>query len=320
MPDLLTGRVMSLSSGFYEVRLKDGREVICHPRGRLKRRRQDTIREDIIAMGDLVKVSLQQDGTGSIEAVEDRKRALIRSAPTARGEYKQVFLANPDQIILVFSVSQPEPRLRMLDRFLVICEQQQIPVVIAANKVDLIGEDKAKQLFSVYETLGYPVLYTSAKENNSIDALRNVLTGKLSGMVGPSGVGKSSLLNAVQPELGLAVSHVSESTSKGRHTTVVRRLFPLDQGGFVADLPGIRMLSLWDIEPEELDGYFPELSELVADCQFSDCTHVDEPGCAVKEAVEEGSVSAQRYESYLRMRYGEAEDWLDERFGEDGIS
>jgi ribosome biogenesis GTPase len=271
-------------------------------------------------MGDLVKVSLQQDGTGSIEAVEERKRALIRSAPTARGDYKQVFLANPDQIVLVFSVSQPEPRLRMLDRFLVICEQQQIPVVIAANKVDLIGEDKARQLFSVYDDLGYPVLYTSATEEKSIDALRDALTGKLSGLVGPSGVGKSSLLNAVQPKLGLAVSHVSESTSKGRHTTVVRRLFPLDQGGFVADLPGIRMLSLWDIEPEELDGYFPELSELVADCQFSDCTHVDEPGCAVKEAVEEGSVSPQRYESYLRMRYGETEDWLDERFGGEEIS
>ncbi len=143
------------------------------------------------------------------------------------------------------------------------------------------------------------------------------MTGKLSGLVGPSGVGKSSLLNAVQPKLGLAVSHVSETTSKGRHTTVVRRLFPLDAGGFVADLPGIRMLSLWDIEPEELDGYFPELSERVADCQFSDCTHVDEPGCAVKDAVAEGSVSPRRYESYLRMRYGETEDWLDERFAEE---
>lgn len=306
------GRVMSLRSGFYHVYLEDGREVVCHPRGRLKQRRRDEIREDIIAMGDLVTVTMQSDGTGAIEEVQPRKNALIRSAPTARGEYKQVLLANPDLIVLVFSCAQPEPRLRMLDRFLVICEQQEIDVLIAANKVDLIGEEKARKIFGMYEKIGYQVLYTSAKNELGVESLRSYLKDKLSGLVGPSGVGKSSLLNAVQPSLGLAISHVSESTSKGRHTTVVRRLFPLDFGGFVADLPGIRMLSLWDIEPEELDGYFPELRDRVADCQFSDCSHVNEPGCAVKKAVANGEIDYKRYESYLRMRFGEVEDWIDE--------
>ena len=306
------GRVMSLRSGFYRVYLADGREVVCHPRGKLKQRRRDEIREDIIAMGDLVSVAMQSDGKGVIEEIFPRRKALIRSAPSARGEYKQVFLANPDQIVLVFSCAQPEPHLRMLDRFLVICEQQEIDVLIAANKVDLVGEEKARQIFGMYEKIGYQVLYTSIKNQMGVDNLRDYLKDKLSGLVGPSGVGKSSLLNEIQPSLGLAISHVSESTTKGRHTTVVRRLFPLDVGGFVADLPGIRMLSLWDIEPEELDGYFPDLRELVADCQFSNCSHVNEPDCAVKKAVSNGEVHYERYESYLRMRFGEVEEWIDE--------
>ncbi len=302
---------MSLRSGFYHVYLEDGREIVCHPRGRLKKRRSDEIREDIIAMGDQVIVSLQPDGKGAIEEVLPRTKALIRSAPSARGEYKQVLLANPDQIVLVFACAQPAPRLRMLDRFLVICEQQGIEVLIAANKVDLVGKEKAQEMFALYSAIGYKVIFTSAKTGLGVSVLKKHLENKLSGLVGPSGVGKSSLLNAIQPSLGLAIKDVSEGTFKGRHTTVVRRVFPLDEGGFVADLPGIRMLSLWDIEPEELDGYFREIKPLVADCQFSDCTHINEPGCAVKTAVSSGKVHPERYESYVRMRYGEIETDLD---------
>ncbi len=303
---------MSLQSGFYHVFLEDGREVVCHPRGRLKKRRRDEVRGDIIAMGDMVQVSMQSDGTGAIEEVMPRKQALIRSAPDARGEYKQVLLANPDQIVMVFSCAQPEPHLRMLDRFLVICEQQEIDVLITANKVDLVGEEAAHNLFGMYQQIGYKVVYTSSIMGLGVNSLRDHLQDRLSGLVGPSGVGKSSLLNAIQPSLGLAIRNVSETTSKGMHTTVVRRLFPLDVGGFVADLPGIRMLSLWDIEPEELDGYFPELRSRVADCQFSDCSHVNEPGCAIKAAVSSGEIHYERYESYLRMRYGDVDDWINE--------
>jgi ribosome biogenesis GTPase len=153
--------------------------------------------------------------------------------------------------------------------------------------------------------IGYPVLYTSVKEKRGLDQLEGQLAGKLSGLAGPSGAGKSSLLNAIQPGLGQAVREVSAAVQKGRHTTVVRQLFPLDDGGYVADTPGLRSVALWDTEPEELDGYFPELAPLVAKCQFSDCTHVSEPGCAVRAAVETGEVDAARYESYLRLRAGQ---------------
>jgi ribosome biogenesis GTPase len=302
---LTAGRVLSLRSGFYQVQLEDGREITCHPRGKLKLRRPDSFREDLIAMGDVVLVSVQTGGDSAIEDVLARQSALIRSAPGARGDYKQILLANPDQVVLVFACAHPQPHLRMLDRFLVICERQHIPAVIAANKVDLVGEEQAKELFSIYSDLGYPVIYTSAKKNLGIDELKETLVGRLSGLVGPSGVGKSSLLNAIQPELGLAVSAVSEGTSKGRHTTVARRLFPLNEGGYVADLPGIRMLSMWDIEPEELDGYFPEIRQRVSNCQFSNCTHTNELDCAVKKALQQGEIHPQRYESYVRMRFGD---------------
>lgn len=299
------GRVLFQRSGFYQVQLEDGREITCHPRGKLKMRRPESFREDLIAMGDIVQVSIQSAGNSAIEDVVPRHSALIRSAPTARGDYKQILLANPDQVVLVYACAHPDPHLRMLDRFLVICERQQIPVIIAANKVDLVSEAQALNLFSKYTLLDYRVIYTSAKLGQGIDELREALTGKLSGLVGPSGVGKSSLLNEVQPELGLAVNQISQSTDKGRHTTVARRLFPLNGGGYVADLPGIRMLALWDIEPEELDGYFPEIRTRVAGCQYSNCTHTNEVNCAVKDAVVKGEIHPDRYESYVKMRFGE---------------
>lgn len=301
--DLVPGWVVHLSSGFYTVQTPQG-QVVCQLRGRLKRLRAEG---DVIAVGDRVQIRFLPDGSGVIEAIEPRHSALIRLDPRPRGVYRQILLANIDQIVLVFACAEPAPRLRMLDRFLVIAEKQSIPPIIVANKVDLVEMEQAEALFGVYRQIGYPVLYTSVKAGLGIEALRERLCGKISGLAGPSGVGKSSLLNAIQPELGLAVREVSEQTSKGRHTTVVRQMFPLKMGGYVADLPGLKALALWDTQPEELDGYFPELRELVADCQFSDCTHLHEPGCAVREAVQMGRVHPQRYESYLRMRFGEEE-------------
>jgi len=190
----------------------------------------------------------------------------------------------------------------MLDRLLVGAELKHIPAVVCANKIDLVGRQEARALFAVYEEIGYTVLFTSATAGEGIDDLHGVLRGKISALVGPSGVGKTSLLNAIQPELGLRVRGVSRSTSKGRHTTVVPQLVPLDAGGWVADTPGIRALALFDVDPEELDAYFPDIAPLVARCQFSDCTHTVEPGCAVIQAMEEGRVSQHRYESYVRLR------------------
>ena len=297
----IPGFVTRIQSGFHTVHTEQG-TFTCHLRGRLKR---TTFRGDILAVGDQVHIALQSDGTGMIEEIAPRIRSLVRLDPTPKGDYQQVLLANLDQILLVFACANPEPHLRMLDRFLVICEKQEIPVQIVANKIDLVGEQRARELFGIYPPLGYPVTFTSAAQNIGIEELRAILTGKISGLAGPSGVGKSSLLNAIQPALGLAVREVSQFTTKGRHTTVVREMFPLAEGGYVTDLPGLRSLSLWDTQPEELDGYFPELRDLVSQCQFNDCSHQNEPGCAVRVAVAEGRVHPERYTSYLRLRNGE---------------
>ena len=299
----ITGTITRLQSGFYSVHTPEG-VFTCQLRGRLKQKRQN---ETIAAVGDRVVITPGDNNTGAIEAILPREKEFFRLAPTARGDFKQGFLANPDQVCLVFACDYPAPSFRMLDRFLVITEKQQIPVVIIANKMDLVGRKNAAALFSVYTRLGYSILFTSAKDHIGINELREKLIGKVTAFSGTSGVGKSSLLNLVQPGLGLDIGGLKETTAhKGKHTTVVRELFELDGGGFVADMPGLRSLSLWDTEPEELDAYFPELRELVAKCQFSNCSHMSEPGCAVKTALNEGSVDRERYESYIRLRAGDA--------------
>ena len=311
MPDLLEGIVIKAQSGFFTVHTDDG-DFVCRVRGRLKQERRDT---DLLAVGDRVRISLTADGRGIIEEIAERERALARLAPPPRGrgsrrwnrdgylaEREQVIFANPDQAVFIFSCAEPAPRLRMLDRLLVGAEIKNIPAVVCANKTDLVGHAEARALFGVYTKVGYLVLYTSAVDGDGVDDLRDALRGKVSAFVGPSGVGKTSLLNAMQPGLGLRVREVSQTTSKGRHTTVVPQLFPLDAGGWVADTPGIRALALFDVDPEELDAYFPDIAPLVAQCQFSDCAHTVEPGCAVIRAVEEGRVNQHRYESYVRLR------------------
>jgi ribosome biogenesis GTPase len=297
----LRGLIVRSQSGFYTVETETG-SFNCHLRGRLK---QGKRLGDLVAVGDWVEISPQAGGTGMIEAVFPRQHLLSRMAPTPQGEYQQIIIANPDQTVFIFACAAPEPHLGMLDRLLVMAEKQGIPVLIVANKVDLVDTTQAQALFSRYEHLGYPLIYTSAKSGLGIPELTVKLRGKLSVFAGPSGVGKSSLLNSIQPGLGLAIRSVSQVTEKGRHTTVVRQLFPLEGGGYVADTPGLKALALWDIRPEELDGYFPELRGLVAGCQFSDCTHVHEPGCAVQAALTRGEVHPERYASYVRMRLGQ---------------
>ncbi len=298
MIDTIRGRVIQAQSGFFSVETDAG-ILVCQLRGRLKKGRKQG---DIAAIGDWVQVSEQEPGKGMVEEVEPRECMLYRMAPTPRGEYQQIIIANPDQAVFVFSTAMPEPRLNMLDRFLVIAEKEEINSIIVANKIDLTGMNKAREYFKRYQKIGYQVLYTSVIKNRGIKALKKELIGKTNVFAGPSGAGKTSILNAIQPGLGLSVKEVSDANKKGKHTTVSRKLVALSEGGYVADTPGLKALDLWDITPEEVDGYFREISKVLFDCRFSDCTHTHEPGCAVIEAIKNKEIHPDRYRSYLRMR------------------
>lgn len=308
---LKEGLVIKSQSGFYTILTASGEQIVARIRGRLKKERRDTT---IVAVGDRVKWEAVSDGSYVIEDVLERDRALARLRPLASGrgsrrwdrrgylrEREQVIIANPDQVAFVVACAEPEPRLKMLDRLLVGAERQAIPPVICANKIDLVGPGKAARLFGIYEQIGYRVIYTSARTGEGVDKLRATLKDRMSALIGPSGVGKSSLLNALEPGLGQRIMQVSGATGKGRHTTTVAELVPLEVGGWVADTPGIRALALFDLDPEEIDAYFPDIVPYVPDCTFSDCTHTVEPGCAVLEALGNGKIDEHRYESYVRL-------------------
>lgn len=310
-----SGLVIQSVSGFFTVRTDAAGDYVCTIPNRLKyairqqQKTQDQKYTDIVAAGDVVQFKIEDEAKkiGLITSVMPRKSALSRSRPAPRQrnqalDREQVLVANPDQAVFVFSIKKPEPNLRKLDRFLVIAEMNKLPSIICVNKIDLATVEAGEGLFRAYISLGYPVVFTSAHDGTGIDALRELLVGKLSVLTGSSGVGKSSLLNAIQPQLGRKVAEVSQATDKGKHTTRHVELIPLEGGGYLADTPGIRGIALYDLEPDELDGYFREIAPLVADCEFSDCAHQHEPNCAVRAAVERGDVTAERYDSYLRLR------------------
>ena len=306
----LAGLVTKAISGFYTVQTSQG-EIVSHLPGRMKQKRQIS---SIVAVGDEVTISLNEDGTGAIEAIAPRRAVLSRTRPSAEArqlnsDQEQVLVANPDQLVFVFSIKSPSPSLRKLDRFLAVAEMNDLPTIICINKIDLAELDKTREKFQLYTDIGYRVIYTSAKEDSGVAELKACLHDKITVFAGSSGVGKSSLLNAIQPGLGLKVNQVSDATGKGLHTTRYAELIPLDGGGYVADTPGIRGLALFDLEPSELDAYFREIAPLVPDCQFSDCTHQHEPKCAVRTAVKDGRISKHRYDSYLRLR--EEHEMLD---------
>lgn len=307
-----SGLVIKAHSGFFTVYCDDETTYTCQAAGRLTKGQHA---EDVLAVGDRVTVEpVKSEGfaNGRIIAVEPRVRMLSRIDPivTARGkpgqEIRQVIVANLDLVGFVFSCAEPDFHPRLLDRYLVGAEAQKLPVLIVANKVDLVGYDAARSMFAIYERLGYNVIYVSAHHDSEafagVQQLRQCLHGKLSVLTGKSGVGKSSLLNALKPGLEQEVGRVSALWKKGKHTTVVPELIQLDETSWIADTPGIRSYAIWDVQAEELDGYFREIGPLVGQCEFSDCTHTHEPGCAVIKAVHAGRISEARYDSYVRLR------------------
>jgi ribosome biogenesis GTPase len=299
------GLVLRARSGFYTIATDDGELVEARLRGRVKKERQSS---DLAVIGDRVVVERLADGTGAIASVEPRVRRFSRRQPGPRGTWREdVIVANPDLVAIVFSTDRPPPNPRLIDRFLVVAEYNEVPALLVANKVDL-DADAARAAFGPYQRIGYDVLFTSAKAGIGIEELRGRLAGHLSIVTGPSGVGKSTLLNALQPGLQLATGEVSSvEEGKGMHTTTHAELLALEspKGGYVADTPGIRELGLFEIPQSELAWCFPEFRPHLGACAFNDCSHLHEPRCGLRAAVGAGQVSEERYDSYRRMLTGD---------------
>jgi ribosome biogenesis GTPase len=254
-----------------------------------------------LAVGDGVTIrAAASGGIASIAEILPRRSSLVRRAPgRARGE--RVVVANLDQVVVVFAMIKPDAHRRMLDRFLVIAEANDLAARIVVNKIDLASVAEARARFSDYEAAGYTVHYTSCRTAEGLDALHQGLQARTSALTGPSGVGKSSLLNALYPGLTLRVGALSESVNKGRHTTVGASMHPLPDGGFVVDTPGLREIGLWGVPSDLLGDSFPELRARRGRCQFADCRHEAEPGCAVVAGVACAEVSGERYASYRKL-------------------
>jgi len=292
------GIVLSGTGGVWQVRTDTGETYDVSLRGRLKRGTEAVK----LAVGDRVTIARDaRDAAWAIVGIDPRRSVLARREPSGRvGE--RIVVANLDQVVVVFAAANPEPHERMLDRFLVIAEANDLAARIVINKAELVAEERVRERFADYVAAGYPLHLTSAKSGRGLDELHDALDGKVSALTGPSGVGKSSLMNAMYPGLDLRVGEISESVNKGRHTTVGAVLHPLPGGGYVADTPGLREVGVWGLAADALDGCFPELRALARECRFADCVHEVEPDCAVRTAVHEGRASAARYDSYLRLR------------------
>jgi ribosome biogenesis GTPase len=297
------GRVLSVRGLVSTVRDDDGRLWQCAVRRLLKT--LDTGQRHAVAAGDRVAFRPAENTDppeGIIERVEPRHGVICR---TSRGR-RQVLVANVDQLMIVASAAEPRLKPNLIDRMLIAAEKGRVAPTVCINKIDLVEPAALEPLVGVYAQMGYEVLLLSAKTGFGLPRFRRRLEGRENVVVGQSGVGKSSLLNAVDAGLGLRVREISRETSKGRHTTTTAELLPLSFGGYVVDTPGVRQFALWDVIPEEIPGFFRDMRPYVSRCRYPDCTHTHEEECAVKDAVADGRIDERRYESYCRLIEGEA--------------
>lgn len=301
----MQGLITKSTGSWYQVQTPDGQKIDCRIKGKFRIKGITTTNP--IAVGDIVDFEMEPDREdGVITNLRQRKNYIIRKAINL-SKQAQIIAANLDQAILVVTLASPRTSLGFIDRFLVTAEAYDIPARLVFNKLDLFSDEGLEVLAdykAIYEDIGYPCFEVSAIEGTNISQVQDLLKDKVTLFSGHSGVGKSSLINALLPELELRTNMVSDWSDKGMHTTTFAEMFELPQGGFIIDTPGIRELGVIDIEKQELGHFFPEMRERMHDCRFNNCRHINEPGCAVLEALEEGEITLSRYESYLSIYHG----------------
>lgn len=295
------GLIIKNTGSWYTVKTDDGRIVECKVKGnfRLKGIRSTSP----VAVGDYVDIIMNAEGTALISAIDDRKNYIIRKASNL-SKQSQIIAANLDQALLIITIKQPETSTTFIDRFLAGAEAYRVPVVLVFNKTDLLNDDERRyqqQMVTLYETIGYPCIEISAETGMGIDQLQTLLKQKVTLVSGNSGVGKSTLINAIIPHADQRTAEISNAHGTGMHTTTFSEMIELAEGGYLIDTPGIKGFGTFDIEREELTSYFKEIFEFSKDCKFNNCTHTHEPGCAVIQAVENHYISVSRYQSYLNM-------------------
>jgi ribosome biogenesis GTPase len=308
---MIKGRIVKIEAKDYYVQTDDEQIIRCNLPGRFKKqfrlKKDKLYKIDIAAVGDFLEIELNEDGTGTIKSILERKNSIARKAPKIKGashrgeRLEQIVAANVDEIFIVSSVAQPFFNHKFVDRIIVAAESSHIRANLIINKIDLDEEETYLQWKELYEDIGYDVFSVSAEENLGLEKVAERLYGKVNLFWGQSGVGKSSILNAIFPQFNLKVGDISEYSNKGQHTTVTSIMLKVAENTYVIDTPGIREMDPFGIMKIDLAHYFREFEPFIQQCKFNTCTHYHEPGCAVIEAVENGDISVERYESYLNI-------------------